>query len=195
MSSSIANAKQRTFRIKLILIFLAFTAPVVAAYLSFYVWPPKGRTNYGELIKATALPDAALRDDDGNPVSLGKLRGKWLIITVDSANCDGECDKKLYLMRQVRISLSSEMNRVERVLLVRGPGNVSAALLKKYPGMHMLTGADANLLGRFPAITDPTDHVYLVDPLGNLMMRYSKNPDAVGVRRDLSRLLSVSRVG
>ncbi|MEO5862457.1 MAG: hypothetical protein ABIW48_06790, partial [Burkholderiales bacterium] len=61
--------------------------------------------------------------------------------------------------------------------------------------MHMLTGADANLLGRFPAITDPTDHVYLVDPLGNLMMRYSRNPDAVGVRRDLSRLLSVSRVG
>ena len=144
---------------------------------------------------ATALPDAALRDDDGNPVSLGKLRGKWLIITVDSANCDGQCDKKLYLMRQVRISLSSEMNRVERVLLVRGPGNVSAALLKKYPGMHMLTGADANLLGRFPAITDPTDHVYLVDPLGNLMMRFPENADPKRVIKDMKLLLKASQIG
>ncbi len=195
MSSSIPNAKQRNFRINLVLIFLAFAAPVVAAYLSFYVWPPKGRTNYGELIKPTALPDAALRDADGNEISLGRLRGKWLIITVDSVNCDAECDKKLYLMRQVRISLSNEINRVERVLLVRGPGNVSADLLKKYLGMHVLSGADADLLGRFPAVTDLADHIYLVDPLGNVMMRYPKNPDAAGVRRDLSRLLSVSQVG
>ncbi len=195
MSSSIPNAKQRTFRINLVLIFLAFAAPVVAAYLSFYIWPPRERTNYGELIDPTALPDAALLDADGNESSLGKLRGKWLIITVDGVTCNAECDKKLYLMRQVRISLSDKMNRVERVLLVRGSGNVSAGLPKRYPGMHILTGADANLLGRFPAVTDLADHIYLVDPLGNVMMRYSRNPDAAGVRRDLSRLLSVSRVG
>jgi hypothetical protein len=195
MSSSIPNAKQRTFRINLVLIFLAFAAPVVAAYLSFYFWPPKGRTNYGELIKPTALPDAALRRADGGKIRLSKLRGKWLMVAVDGVICDAECDKKLYLMRQVRISLSREMNRVERVLLVRGPGNVSADLRKRYPGMHILTDADTRFLARFPAVADLADHIYLVDPLGNVMMRYPKNPDAAGVRRDLSRLLSVSRFG
>ncbi len=195
MSSSIPNTKQRNFRINLVLIFLAFAAPVVAAYLSFYFWPPAGRTNYGELIKPAALPDAALRDAGGKVLALSKLRGKWLIVTVDGVNCDAACDQKLFLMRQVRISLTKEMNRVERVLLVRGPGNVSADLLKKYPGMHVLSGADANLLAQFPAGADLADHIYLVDPLGNVMMRYPKNPDAAGLRRDLSRLLSVSQVG
>lgn len=177
------------------MIFLAFAAPVVAAYLSFYFWPPKGRTNYGELIKPATLPDAALRNAEGKQLALSKLRGKWLILTVDNINCDALCDQKLFLMRQVRISLTKEMNRVERVLLVRGPGSVSADLLKKYPGMHVLSGADANLLGQFPAAADLADHIYLVDPLGNVMMRYPKNLDAAGLRRDLSRLLSVSQVG
>lgn len=177
------------------MIFLAFAAPVVAAYLSFYFWPPEGRTNYGELIKPVALPDAALRDSTGKELALSKWRGKWLILTIDGANCDAACDQKLFLMRQIRISLSKEMNRVERVLLVRGKSNVSGDLLKKYPGMNVLSGADADLLGQFPALADPADHIYLVDPLGNVMMRYAKNPDAAGIRRDLSRLLSVSQVG
>lgn len=195
MSSSISNAKQRNFRINLVLIFLAFAAPVVAAYLSYYVWPPKGRTNYGELIKPTALPDAALRDIDGNELALSKLRGKWLMVTFDNADCNAACDQKLFLMRQVRISLTKDMNRVERVLFVRGEGNVSTDLLKKYSGMHVLSGADANLLEQFPAEKDLADHIYLVDPLGNVMMRYPKNPDAAGVRRDVSHLLSVSQIG
>ena len=195
MSSSISNAKQRSFRINLVLIFLAFAAPLVAAYLSFYIWPPKGRTNYGELIKPTALPDAALRAADGKVLTLDKLHGKWLILTIDGANCNAVCDQKLFLMRQVRISLTKEMNRVERVLLVRDQGNVSADVLKKYPGMHVLSGADANLLRQFPTDADLTDHIYLVDPLGNVMMRYPKNPDATGIRQDLSRLLSVSQIG
>ena len=195
MSSSIANVQQRKFRINLVLIFLAFAAPVVAAYLSFYIWPPKGRTNYGELIKPAALPNVALRSADGTELTLGKLRGKWLIVTIDGANCDSTCDQKLFLMRQIRISLTKEMNRVERVLLIRDQGNIAADLLKKYPGMHVFSGANAGLLQQFPAVADVADHIYLVDPLGNVMMRYPKNPDATGIRRDLSRLLSVSQVG
>jgi hypothetical protein len=189
------NAQQHKFRINLVLIFLAFAAPVVAAYLSFYVWPPKGRTNYGELIKPTALPDAALRAADGKELTLGKLRGKWLIVTIDGANCESACDQKLFLMRQIRISLTKEMNRVERVLLIRDQGTIAADLLKRYPGMHVFSGANAGLLQQFPAVADVADHIYLVDPLGNVMMRYPKNPDATGIRRDLSRLLSVSQVG
>ena len=195
MSSSIPNVAQRNFRINLVLIFAVFAVPLIAAYLSFYVWPPQSRLNYGQLIEPKTLPDAALRDADGKPFSLTTLRGKWIVLSVDSVDCDALCDQKLFLMRQTRISMTKEMNRIERVLLLRGDAKASAELVKKYPGMHILSGASESLLETFPAGPNIADHIYLIDPVGQVMMRYVKNPDATGIRRDLMRLLSVSQVG
>ncbi len=195
MSSSIPNVAQRSFRINLVLIFAVFAVPLIAAYLSYYVWPPQGRLNYGELIDPKTMPDVALRSADGKEFSLSALRGKWIMLSVDSADCDEACDQKLFLMRQTRISMTKEMNRIERVLLLRGDAKVTAELVKKYPGMHILSGANDSLLNTFPGAPNAADHIYLVDPVGQVMMRYVKNPDATGIRRDLTRLLSVSQVG
>ena len=195
MSSSIPNVAQRSFRINLVLIFAVFAVPLIAAYLSYYVWPPQGRLNYGELIDPKTMPDVALRDADGKEFSLSTLRGKWIMLSVDSADCDEACDQKLFLMRQTRISMTKEMNRIERVLLLRGDAKATAELAKKYPGMHILSGANDSLLNTFPGAQNAADHIYLVDPVGQVMMRYVKNPDATGIRRDLTRLLSVSQVG
>lgn len=195
MSSSIPNVAQRSFRINLVLIFAVFAVPLIAAYLSYYVWPPQGRLNYGELIDPKTMPDVALRDADGKEFSLSTLRGKWIMLSVDSADCDEACDQKLFLMRQTRISMTKEMNRIERVLLLRGDAKATAELVKKYPGMHILSGANDSLLNTFPGAPNAADHIYLVDPVGQVMMRYVKNPDATGIRRDLTRLLSVSQVG
>lgn len=195
MSSSIPNVAQRSFRINLVLIFAVFAVPLIAAYLSYYVWPPQGRLNYGELIDPKTMPDVALRDADGKEFSLSTLRGKWIMLSVDSADCDEACDHKLFLMRQTRISMTKEMNRIERVLLLRGDAKATAELVKKYPGMHILSGANDSLLNTFPGAPNAADHIYLVDPVGQVMMRYVKNPDATGIRRDLTRLLSVSQVG
>ena len=195
MSSSIPNVAQRSFRINLVLIFAVFAVPLIAAYLSYYVWPPQGRLNYGELIDPKTMPDVALRDADGKEFSLSALRGKWIMLSVDSADCDEACDQKLFLMRQTRISMTKEMNRIERVLLLRGDAKATAELAKKYPGMHILSGANDSLLNTFPGAPNAADHIYLVDPVGQVMMRYVKNPDATGIRRDLTRLLSVSQVG
>lgn len=195
MSSSIPNVPQRSFRINLVLIFAVFAVPLIAAYLSYYVWPPQGRLNYGELIDPKTMPDVALRDADGKEFSLSTLRGKWIMLSVDSAHCDEACDHKLFLMRQTRISMTKEMNRIERVLLLRGDAKATAELAKKYPGMHILSGANDSLLNTFPGALNAADYIYLVDPVGQVMMRYVKNPDATGIRRDLTRLLSVSQVG
>ena len=195
MSSSIPNVAQRSFRINLVLIFAVFAVPLIAAYLSYYVWPPKGRLNYGELIDPKTMPDVALRDAEGKEFSLSTLRGKWIMLSVDSADCDEACDQKLFLMRQTRISMTKEMNRIERVLLLRGDAKATAELAKKYPGVHILSGANDSLLNTFPGAPNAADHIYLVDPVGQVMMRYVKNPDATGIRRDLTRLLSVSQVG
>lgn len=195
MSSSIPNVAQRSFRINLVLIFAVFAVPLIAAYLSYYVWPPQGRLNYGELIDPKTMPDVALRSADGKEFSLSTLRGKWIMLSVDSADCDEACDQKLFVMRQTRISMTKEMNRIERVLLLRGDAKATAELAKKYPGMHILSGANDSLLNTFPGAPNSADHIYLVDPVGQVMMRYVKNPDATGIRRDLTRLLSVSQVG
>jgi cytochrome oxidase Cu insertion factor (SCO1/SenC/PrrC family) len=195
MSSSTANAAQRKFRINLVLLFAVFALPLIAAYLSYYVWPPKGRVNYGELIAQTPVPDVALQDAQGNVLPLSKLRGKWIMLTVDSPACEKACDEKLFFMRQIRISMTKEMQRIERVMLLSSEGKVSAELLKKYQGMHVLSGANDALLNALAHETNIADHIYLIDPLGNIMMRYGKNPDAAGVRNDLGRLLSVSQVG
>lgn len=195
MSSSIPNVAQRSFRINLVLIFAVFAVPLIAAYLSYYVWPPQGRLNYGELIDPKTMPDVALRDAEGKEFSLSTLRGKWIMLSVDSADCDEACDQKLFLMRQTRISMTKEMNRIERVLLLRGDAKATAELAKKYPGMYILSGANDSLLNTFPGAPNAADHIYLVDPVGQVMMRYVKNPDATGIRRDLTRLLSVSQVG
>lgn len=195
MSSSIPNVAQRSFRINLVLIFAVFAVPLIAAYLSYYVWPPQGRLNYGELIDPKTMPDVALRDAHGKEFSLSTLRGKWIMLSVDSADCDEACDQKLFLMRQTRISMTKEMNRIERVLLLRGDAKATAEFAKKYPGMHILSGANDSLLNTFPGAPNAVDHIYLVDPVGQVMMRYVKNPDATGIRRDLTRLLSVSQVG
>ena len=195
MSLSTANAAQRSFRINLILIFAVFAVPLIAAYLCYFVWPPQSRLNYGELIEPKALPDAPLRDADGNDFPISKLRGKWIMLSVDSTTCDEACNQKLYLMRQIRISMTKEMNRIERVMLLKGDGKLPSEITAKYPGMHVLSGADAALLATLSQEKNLTDYIFLIDPVGQVMMRYAKDPDAVGIRRDLSRLLSVSQVG
>lgn len=195
MSSSIPNVAQRSFRINLVLIFAVFAIPLIAAYLSYYVWPPQGRLNYGELIDPKTMPNVALHSADGKEFSLSTLRGKWIMLSVDSADCDEACDQKLFLMRQTRISMTKEMNRIERVLLLRGNAKATAELSKKYPGMYILSGTNGSLLNAFPGAPNAADHIYLVDPVGQVMMRYVKNPDATGIRRDLTRLLSVSQAG
>lgn len=195
MSSSIPNLTQRNIRINLILIFAVFAVPLIAAYLSYYVWPPQGRLNYGELIEPKTLPDVSLRDVQNNELPLSQLRGKWIMLTVDSATCDEACNLKLYLMRQIRIAMSKEMNRIERVLLLRGDDKSPSEIATKYPGMHTLSGTTDVLLKTLSAEPNVADYIFLIDPVGQVMMRYGKNPDATGIRRDLNRLLSVSQVG
>lgn len=195
MSSSIPNVAQRSFRVNLVLIFAVFAIPLIAAYLSFFVWPPQGRLNYGELLEPKLIPDVALNNAEGKSFPLGNLRGKWIMLTIDSGDCDKVCNQKLFLMRQIRISMTKEMNRIERVLVLSGDAKLTAATLKEYPGMHVLSGANQALLNTFSGVPNVADYIFLVDPVGQVMMRYARNPDPAGIRRDLSRLLSVSQVG
>jgi hypothetical protein len=173
-------------------------APVVASYLTYYVFPPSGRTNYGDLVSPQRpLPALTLRQLDGAAFDLKQLRGKWLMVVVDGAACSEACRQRLWQMRQLRIGTGKDSDRIERVFLVTDGAPLETLLLREHEGAHILR-ADPAQVRPFLAL-DPAqqieDHMYLIDPIGNYMMRWPAQPDPSRIKRDLSRLLKASRIG
>ncbi len=174
------------------LIALVCAAPTAAAYLTYYFWRPQSHINYGELIEPRPLPEGFLGVGK-TPDS--RLKGKWVMLTVDSGACEAYCRKKLYTLRQVRLTQGREMDRIARVWLIDDKEQPEAALLTDYDGTALLHLEKTALQQAFPGEGSRRDHIYLIDPLGNLMMRYPKNADPGKIVKDLVRLLKVSRIG
>ena len=170
-------------------------APFVAASIAYYYFQPQGGMNYGELIPARALIDPPLRHLDGRAFRLSELKGKWILLQLDQADCAAACKAKLYNMRQVRLALGREMERVERVWLILDEAWLETQLLREYDGTRMLRAGGNPPLLAFPSPQDAREHIYVIDPLGNLMLRFPKDADPRKMQRDLARLLRASRIG
>ncbi|QID19727.1 hypothetical protein G3580_05200 [Nitrogeniibacter mangrovi] len=166
--------------------------PVIASYLTFYVWPPEGRMNFGTLVTPTPLPESILADTQGHTVGRDQLAGKWTYLIVAPGHCDDRCRQALYLTRQVRTAQAKEMDRVARVWLVTDATAPSASVLDGHPGLQVLM-ADAPWRARFVPAGEP--RVWLVDPQGNVMMRYPDELEPKGMLKDLARLLKYSQQG
>lgn len=182
-------------RWKMLAVLAVCAAPVIASYLAYYVVRPETRTNYSELIlPPVAIPaKLPLRDLQGTPVDAVSLHGQWLVVTVADAACDERCGRNLVLMRQLRETLGREKDRVDKVWLVSDQARPSEELLQA-------SGANAWLVDRSdlakwlaPAAGfSIEDHLYIVDPLGNWMMRVPADPEPSRLKRDLDRLLRAS---
>jgi len=170
-------------------------APVAASYFLYFFWKPEGRVNYGELIEPKALPDPVLAQADGTTFRLSQLRGKWLLVSVDAGACDAHCDRKLLYMRQLRLTQGKNADRVERLWLLSDGAAPRAGAVKQYEGTWIVRAGDSGLTGLFPAPGAAADHIYLVDPLGNLMMRFPRDAEPRLMIKDLGRLLKASQVG
>ncbi len=191
MSSDVPTQSRKT----LWLVAAVCIAPFVASFAAYYFYQPEGRVNYGELMADKQLPDVALKLDDGKVFSLSQLRGKWLFVTVDDASCDAYCEKKLWQIRQVRKTQGKYPERIERLWLVTGKGRPAARLSTEYEGTWMVNAEGSAVLGALPHAGALRDHIYLVDPLGNLVLRYPRDADPSRMKKDLDRLLKVSRIG
>ena len=203
MSDSISSAsltppdgtqRRRQGRVTALLILAICAAPTIAALVAYYFWHPAGRMNYGELIEPGPLPPMALVRLDGRPFALAELKGKWVMVQLDDAWCEAACQKKLFNMRQVRLAQGRDMERIERVWLLPDNGMLSAELGRLTDGV-LLARAQGATGVPFPAATNVRDYIYLVDPLGNLMLRFPKDADPRRMIKDLQRLLKVSRIG
>jgi len=195
-STAAQGDEQRRRGRRIALVILACCAvPTVAAWLGYFVWQPQSRTNYGELVAPRTLSDPELQLLDGVPFRLSSLRGKWLLLQIDSASCGNSCRTKLVTMRQARLALGKDAERVERVWLLEDPAVPDPALLREHPGLWVARVPREALLAGFPASGNPAGYIFVVDPRGNLMLRFPGDPDGRRMLKDLSRLLRASRIG
>jgi hypothetical protein len=169
------------------------SAPVLASYLAYYVFPPSGRTNYGTLITPRPMPTAPFAALDGRPFSFRELAGRWVMVAAAPAACDAACASALLQMRQQRLMTGKERDRVERVWLITDDAPVASELLREYDGTFFVRAQSATVRELLAADGGPlTGHVWLVDPMGNLMLRWPQDPEPQRVKKDLSRLLAAS---
>jgi hypothetical protein len=188
-------ARTRVGRWKMILVLLVCAAPVVASYFTYYVVRPEGRRNHGDLIDPQRpLPDLVGTTLDGRSVDLRTLKDQWLLISVAGGACDAACANHLYFQRQLREGLGKNKDRMDRVWLVDDAAPVDPALLPALRDATVIrVPRDALAQWLAPqAGRQLEDHLYVVDPMGNWMMRFAPGVDlktAPQIKKDLEHLM------
>jgi cytochrome oxidase Cu insertion factor (SCO1/SenC/PrrC family) len=187
---------------------LLFFAPLAVSFYLYYgaPWRPGGHVNHGDLIDPPrplpllSLPLAARGSAAADTGSV-RFQSKWTLLYVGAGECAALCRTDLYNMRQVRLALNRDMDRVQRVFIAGAPCCDWRFLDAEHPDLltALATPAAAPLLALLPAVDGiapaAADRVYLIDPLGNLMMSYAPVAKPKGMLQDLKRLLGLSHVG
>lgn len=207
MSTDTRGLRSRNLRTLAALAGLFFLPLLISAWLYYGMsWTPGGHTNHGELIQPPRplprvdLPSIALGGDTGKEVTAGAptlYRSNWKLVYVGDGSCDASCRDTLYVMRQTRLALGTDMTRLARVFLATANCCAKDYLAREHVGVTVLDASGATaapLLSQFPA-QDRAHTLFVVDPLGNLMMRYDVRRDPRGLLLDLRRLLELSQIG
>ena len=199
-------AKKRSLT-PLVLVFLCTLAPILAAFVLYNnpQWWPDESSNYGTLIDPQRpIPpaqDLQLTTLDGQPFDLQSLQGKWLLLSVGEAACPESCARKLFITRNSHASQGKNVDRLARVWFITDDAEVPAKVLEAYRGTVMVRARPEQLarflLARDSAAGEPglLDPIWVIDPLGNLMLQFPANADGVRVRKDISKLVYNSRIG
>ncbi len=194
-------------------------APVIASYTMYYGVKPEGRVNYGDFVEPqvtlNTLPVTPVLTPKGESVfmvlqsqtkapkplqQLGDWDGRWLMLHIGPAACHEACRQELWLTRQIRLTTGRERERVERLWILTDDGTPDPAIIAEHEGLWVVRlgkRADQDVLVEnwLSVATRSSSNIWLVDPLGNLMMRFPDNPDPNGIKKDMNRLLKASRIG
>jgi hypothetical protein len=193
-----AVSRTRSGRWKMLMVLLLCAAPVIASYFTYYVIRPEGRRNFGELIDPQRpLPNLTGINLSGEQVNLQTLKGQWLLISVSGGECNEMCQRHLYLQRQIREGLGKEKSRLDWVWLVDDEAPISKELQTAVNQAVVIRVPKKQLNAWLVPQTkhDLSDHLFLVDPIGNWMMRFPpqlQDQQSLKVKRDLERVLRAS---
>ena len=179
---------------KLVLLASLFAVPIAASLLAYEFASPNPTGNYGELLlppsPITAQP---LHAEGGKAFAFPSLAGRWVLVAGDGGECAASCRGKLTTMRQVRLALGREAGRVERVFVADDGREPTAQALAGFEGT--IAAVRPSTVALPPGPGNDRDHIYLVDPRGNVMMRWGASPDWKRMHKDLQRLLKASQIG
>ena len=185
-------------RLKLVFIAILFSLPVMTAWTVFknpQLLEGIKTKNHGELIVPAVPSDLSEIIVDAN-VDLARLSGRWVLMHIDfNGQCPTACEKSVLRMRQLNILLNKDSHRLRRVYI--GKTNVAQTLaLFKDESMSVYSwGADemAKLNNLVNGLVD--GDMLLIDPLGNIMMKYKQDADPYGIQKDLKLLFKTSQIG
>lgn len=166
--------------------------PIIAATALYLLWTPTRFVNNGELLEPVPLAEVILSRSGGGQFAFSELSGRWTFVSIDDALCDDHCQKKLYLMRQIRLTQGKDAERIERIWLIRDGTQPSPQILVEYDGTRAVALAAGQSLRRFPSDGSVVDYIYLIDPFGNLMMRFPLDIDPSRMKKDIAKLLRIS---
>ncbi len=201
MEPSAAALRARNLRTLALLAGL-FLVPLALAFFTYYggAWRPGHTVNHGQLITPVrALPAVSLPQVLPAPAAAAPalFRAQWSLVYVGSGVCDADCRQALFVMRAARLALNTDMTRVAQVFLVTDQCCAREYLAREYPGLRVLdaqVAAAAPLVAAFRA-EELAHSLFVVDPLGNLMMRYDARQNSRGLLEDLQKLLRLSHIG
>lgn len=182
-------------------VLLTVTAlPFIAAWIVYFnpsLLGDRSTSNHGTLVTPPRpIPQMQLETLDATGFDTAALAGNWTLLTVADSNCDGDCETNLYHLRQIRLAMGEERKRILRILVLNDPATTEAIRKRVAPfeGTVVVTGpapARDRLLETLAGSGDATNRVFLIDPLGDLMMAYPPVPSARDVLKDLERVLEV----
>jgi len=218
------SAEAKTARKRFLLIIACFAIPLILAVIWLQVVRTQGgtwgNTSRGELIhpalplEAFSLDHFTMKNDGetaeeayrepGDAFTVDNFRGIWSLFYMPDGACTEVCETNFYHMRQVRLALNNRMNRVQRVTLVNSDEQFQGQLLAEHLGLQVLSGDEQDVSALRNQIMEAEtsrdmeplpDAIYVVDPFGNVMMRFAPDLDPGKMLKDLKHLLKVSRIG
>ncbi len=184
------RATDRRGKRTLVLLAALCIAPVLASYAVYYFFPRSAQANYGTLLPTALAPAIEGTSLEGVAFRLSDLRGRWVLLVTNKDSCDAKCERTLYATRQARTMQGREQDRIVRVWLVTGSARPAQEILAQHPGLVVARVGEGAV-----ALPGGERGIWLVDPLGNLVLSYPDDPDIKGVANDLTRLLRASSIG
>jgi hypothetical protein len=191
-------ARTRHGRWKMLAVLLVCAAPVIASYFTYYVLRPDNIRSFGELITPQRpTPPFVATTLEGQTAQLQALKGQWLLVSVAGGACDAMCQNHLYLQRQLRETLGKEKDRLDWVWLVNDDVPVLDSMKPALKGATVLRLPADKLTTWLQASQGHqlSEQLYLVDPMGNWMMRFPPGFNAeaaMKAKRDIERVLRAS---